>query len=247
MYMMRPGRQVFGFQVEPDDEVPGFRVGVADRNLQVFSDSAGALPPGTSDLSGATPVDCTVAQGNLSCRSSGGTSFHPAVPAPLGFPDRIGPDDRRYHEYDVRSGATRAPQERLLQGLIDRPTPGPEFLNHPATPEGTLNEATPWTPYGAYLGATRLRAGAPFNPVRSYLRHDDNGNPVVVNVTEPGHSLFPGYVVHSIVPTADGPEIRTEGEGLGRWQAPDSPQWLRDELSRQTWRPYQDRIIDQSR
>lgn len=58
----------------------------------------------------------------------------------------------------------------LMQGVIDNPAPGPRMLNHPATPQGTLNEATPPLDYYAFLGATRLPYGAPLNPVKSISR-----------------------------------------------------------------------------
>lgn len=248
MFTMRPDRRTFGFHVVPDDDVPGFRMNADGTSPGDFPQSDGARPSGSDRFpSGIAPVDCTVSDGDLSCLSPQGTSFHPPIPAPRGFPERIGPENRLYHGYGVQSPPTDVPAERLLQGLINNPTPGPEFMNHPATFAGTPNEATPWLAYGLYLGATRLPAGTPLSPVQSHLRHDQFGNPVIVNVTEPGHPLFPGYVIHSIVQTPDGPAIRTEGEGLAKWQAPDSPQWVREELSDKTWRPYQDKIIEQAR
>jgi hypothetical protein len=89
--------------------------------------------------------------------------------------------------------------------------------------QGTRNEATPNTLYSAFLGATGQRPGAPLNPVTSYLTTDQYGNQLVVNVTESGHSLFPGYVARYITPSPEGSTIQNEGEGTGPLQAPTSP------------------------
>ena len=57
--------------------------------------------------------------------------------------------------------------------------------------------------------------GKMISPVRSYLTTDQNGRQIVVNVTEPGHPLHPGYVVRSVSPSDGGPTIQNEGEGVG--------------------------------
>ena len=135
-----------------------------------------------------------------------------------------------------------------MQGAIDKPTPGPPVLNRPATPGGTLNEATaPASLHNSFLAGTRMPYGTPVKPVKSYLWHDSDGKPIVVNVTEPGHGLEPGYVIHYVVETPEGPRIQTEGEGLSPWQAPGSPQWLQKQLSEGTWGPYQQGILDRSK
>ncbi len=51
--------------------------------------------------------------------------------------------------------------------------------------------------------------------VKSYAATDKNGNTWTINVTEPGHPLFPGYVLRGAV---DGTTI-TYGEGVGAAQA----------------------------
>ena len=79
-------------------------------------------------------------------------------------------------------------------------------------------------------------------------REDQHGNTVVVNVTEPGHDLFPGYVVHSIVKSDDGSyRLVTEGEGLGLLQSKHAPEKLRDVINRQTWEEYQKQILDRAK
>lgn len=144
---------------------------------------------------------------------------------------------------------TGTSSEKLMQGAIDKPTPGPPALNRPATSGGTLNEATaPASLYNSFLAGTKMPYGTPVNPVKSYLWHDSDGKPIIVNVTEPGHGLEPGYVIHHIVQTPEGPRIQTEGEGLSPWQAPGSPQWLQKQLSEGTWAPIsKESLTDPSR
>jgi hypothetical protein len=249
MFRIRPDANPvgFGFRVDQPDEIPGFRMN-ADGSVR-------RTVPGTStalnllndprEARETIPVSCTSDGSTFSCTTPRGRSFS-NVPAPAKFPERIAPGVQNYHEYGVLS-APGGSGEKLMQGVIDKPTPGPGTLNQPATSQGTSNEATPGLAYGAFLGGSRLPWGSPLSPVKSYLWKDADGKPIVVNVTEPGHGLAPGYVVHYIVETPEGPRIQTEGEGLSPWQAPGSPEWLRKQLSDDTWTPYQQRILDQSK
>ena len=175
-------------------------------------------PLNATDPSG---LECKTAGGTLSCTTPGGISF--SVPAPRGFPERIAPDQPNYHAYNIPVGPARVPAERLMQGVINSPTPGPSNLVGPATPQGTRNEASPSGIYGSYLGASRLPYGTPMNPVTSYLTTDQNGNRLAVNVTEPGHQLFPGYVARYVTSSQSGSTIHNEGEGLHWLQGPSSP------------------------
>ena len=61
---------------------------------------------------------------------------------------------------------------------------------------------------------------------------------MVVNITERGHGLSPGYVVIYVTPSEGGSTIHVEGEGLSPWQAPDQPEWQRKLLNDDTWRSY---------
>jgi hypothetical protein len=245
-----------GFRVGQTDDVPGFRVeqpaDVVGFNMPTDGRAGEGAPGGFYNLTYSpdpnaqiTPVNCTSDGSTFGCTTPRGRSFS-GIPAPPQFPARIAPDLENYHATDVQSppGVSAG---RLLQGVIDTPTPGPRYLNHPATPEGTVNEATPGLGYGALIGTTHLPYGSPMNPVKSYLSKDDNGNPIVVNVTEPGHGLEPGYVVHYIADSPEGPRIQTEGEGLSVLQGSHSPEFLRELLSTGTWGPYQRRILDQSK
>ncbi len=188
----------------------------------------------------AIPVSCTSDGSTFGCTTPRRKSFSD-VPAHRTFRRAL------HRMYGVLSppGTTG---EKLMQGAIDKPTPGPPPLNRPATPEGTLNEATaPSVLYDLFLSGTKVPYGTPMNPVKSYLWRDSDGKPIVINVTEPGHGLAPGYAIHYIVETPEGPRIQTEGEGLSPWQAPGSPEWVQKQPSEGTWRPYQQGILDRSR
>ena len=246
-----------GFRVGRPDDVPGFNMNQdgsvgrfaggpsnapGDNALQTTAlrtgfGSAGTIAP---EPSGVVPANCTSAGGLLSCTTPRGRTLRP-VPAPEGFPD-IAPDKPQYHSYSVPSVLQGAPGSQAMQGVIDNPTPGPGTLNHPATPRGTLNEATPPLDYYTFLGATRFPYGAPLSPVKSYLTQDQDGNPVVMNVTEPGHPLYPGYVARYITPSDQGSTIQNEGEGLGYYQAPERPGWMRDMINN-VWQDQSDAII----
>lgn len=138
--------------------------------------------------------------------------------------------------------------------MINLPTPGPTKLVRPATPEGTLNEATPeWLyniltmplPMGRLGSRPIVPYGTMINPVRSYLTTDQNGRQIVVNVTEPGHRLHPGYVVRYVTPSDGGATIQNEGEGAGVLQGADSPGWLRDWINN-NWRGLYQEHLDRS-
>jgi hypothetical protein len=59
------------------------------------------------------------------------------------------------------------------------------------------------------------------SPVLSYLRTDPaTGAEFVVNVTQYGHPLFPGYVARIVTPVAGGAIVQNYGEGAGLLQNP---------------------------
>ena len=242
------GDEFPGFRVGQPDEVPGFRLNPDGTVRRPASGSSTAvlLPNDPQAAGQAVPVNCTSDGSTFSCTTPRGKSFA-NVPAPPSFPARIASDVPNYHEYGVLSPPGTS-GDKLMQGAIDKPTPGPPALNRPATPEGTSNEATaPSALYNLFAAGTQMPYGAPTNPVKSYLWHDSDGKQIVVNVTEPGHSLAPGYVIHYVVETPEGPRIQTEGEGLSRWQAPGSPEWVQRQLSQGTWGPYQQGILNRSK
>ena len=240
MFNMRPAMPWPGFRFEaPEEEVPGFRMNT-DGTIGKAAADDGAAPT-------AIPVSCQSVNGELGCTTPGGTSFGP-LPVPKGFPS-ITPGSGSHHEYRYESDPIYNPKEVMRQ-VIERPTPGPSDLNAPATPEGTRNEATP-QPYYSIAEALKAASGMwglSMGPVKSHVTTDQDGNTVVVNVTEPGHRLYPGYVVHHIVKAEDGSyRLVTEGEGLGALQSPHAPEKLRDFLNRQTWEDYHKQVLERAR
>jgi len=210
-----------GLRVRPQDDVPGFNV---DENGLPRRDST--WPDGTSPRSATpqqvTPVNCTTVNGSMDCTSPGGVSFS-GVKASPGFPERLDSTTEDKHAYSVPDGPYADSARTMRQDVINLPTPGPSKLVRPATPAGTLNEATPEWLYNLLTlpslgGRSVVPYGKMINPVRSYLTTDQNGRQIVVNVTEPGHMLHPGYVVRYVTPSDGGPTIQNEGEGSGLLQ-----------------------------
>lgn len=140
-----------------------------------------------------------------------------SFPTPAGWPARIDASQNNYHSYDkkVSAGAGSAGKANDIRGAIARdPTPGND---RPASPQGTPNNASPQNGLMGIPG--RMRD----SPVLTYARQDANGNAVTVNVTQPGHPLFPGYVAR-IVNTAGGQSVvHNVGEGTGWLQSSTSP------------------------
>ncbi len=96
--------------------------------------------------------------------------------------------------------------------MKNNPTRG---FSSPAPPQGTFNDATP------VIGGI---SPAAISPVTSFsLTNQLNGQPVVVNVTLPGHPLESGIVVRQPTVDASGNStIQNWGEGMSKLQAPGS-------------------------
>ncbi len=130
-----------GFRVSPQDDVPGFNVdenGLPQRE-GAWSDGTNA---GSATPQQVTPVNCTTVSGSLDCTSPGGESFS-GVRASPGFPQQLDSTTEDKHAYSVPDGPYQDSARTMRQDMINFPTPGPTKLVRPATPEGTLNEATP--------------------------------------------------------------------------------------------------------
>ena len=76
----------------------------------------------------------------------------------------------------------------------------------------------------------------PLNQVTSYVTKDKDGNPMVVNITERGHGLSPGYVAIYVTSSGGKSTIHVEGEGTAFWQSPRAPEHVRTLLNDDTWR-----------
>jgi RHS repeat-associated protein len=163
-----------------------------------------------------TGLDCTAAGGMVSCSTPYGQL--PPFPQPAGWPATLNGSTDNYHAYNIPVALNGANSNCVMNGIINNPTPGSPS---PATAQGTLNNATPtgaqnlfdaldWTSsFGSDPG------GYNNSPVNSYVVNV-NGSPAVVNVTLPGHPLFPGYVLRTI----NGSQVVNYGEGAGALQGP---------------------------
>ena len=132
----------------------------------------------------------------------------------------------------------------------------PAHLVRPASPEGTPNEATPsGAAYNIAAGLAALGSRfAPYEadirrigPAKSYLTRDQSGMQVVVNVTEPGHPLYPGVVIRSVTESPSGATIWNEGTGRGRLQGPDGPAFVRNWGNNWVWDGQAQEILDRHR
>lgn len=164
---------------------------------------AGSNPVSHMDPTG---LDCNAFGNTVTCTPPGGPTI--SFPRPAGWPDYIGPTSNNYHSYNESVNTSGTNKKCLEDYMRNHPTPGSPG---PATPGGTANNASPsWVP--------SLFA----SPVLSYST-SSNGNPVVVNVTMPGHPLFPGYVARAVQSGSTNNQINNYGEGTGRLQGPNSP------------------------
>ena len=166
--------------------------------------------------------ECYASEGGLTCTTQGGRrstvpdwSLRPGT--------RIAPGERAYHSYMTPDGPV-AGIPSLMDIAITRPTRGPTGHVFPATPDGTPNQASPPSAYYPTLGYLSGR-------VRSYLTTDQTGARVVVNVTEPGHPLYPGVVMRYETDSPAGAVIQNEGIGLGWLQSPNPPPGVRNPIN----------------
>jgi len=164
---------------------------------------AGGNPISNFDPTG---LYCTASGGTVTCNVPGGPQI--SFPRPPGWPDCLGPGANNYHSYNEWVNTSGASKKCLEDYLRAHPTPGSPS---PATPGGTPNNASPnWVP------------SAFPSPVKTYLE-SVNGQQVVVNVTLPGHPLFPGYVARDVDSGATNSLVNNFGEGTGGLQGPNSP------------------------
>ncbi len=153
-----------------------------------------------------TGLDCTEVGGTVTCTPPGGPTV--SFPRPPGWPDYIGPNASGYHSYNESANTSGTNKKCLEDYIRNHPTPGSPS---PVIPQGTGNDATP--DYLSLFGPS---------PVLSYLT-TSNGTQVVVNVTMPGHPLFPGYVARTVQSGQYNNQLNNQGEGLGWQQNPSIP------------------------
>lgn len=150
--------------------------------------------------------DCVTIDSKTTCSTA---NYVVAFPAQKGFQD-FTTNSPNYHAYSVPAdtpGKTLAENQNFVK---NNPTPG---FSSPATPQGTFNDATP------VIGGISPVA---ISPVMSFsLVNQLNNQPVVVNVTLPGHPLESGIVVRQPTVDANGNStIQNWGEGTSPLQAP---------------------------
>lgn len=202
-------------------------------------------------MSGIDPLglDCVSANGSFSCKTPGGPSFGP-LPAPKGWPTDIRKGIDGYHRYAKPTPGGNCTRADMWPELVKNPIP---WRPNVATPEGADNNATPPQIQVMYEAAADIGSGGkmpsgtvgPLNPVKSYITKDHNtGNTIVVNVTQPGHTLFPGYTARVVHDSNGQSGMVTYGEGSGWLQDDENRfQWQRDMIN-DVWYDAQESIID---
>jgi hypothetical protein len=66
----------------------------------------------------------------------------------------------------------------------------------------------------------------------------------VVNVTQPGHSLFPGFVARHVTSSDKGSTIQNEGEGLADLQGPYAQRLgIADLMNKYAWQGHANEIM----
>jgi len=162
-------------------------------------------------------LDCVAKNGSVTCTPPGGPTV--VFPRPPDWPDTINDSSWKYHAYNIPVPLNGANADCVMRGVVANPTPGNPSA---ATPGGTPNNATPPMAQKLFDAVDYLSSfgndpgGYSNNPVLSYSLA---GGTVVVNVTQPGHKLHPGYVARTII----GSEVNNFGEGLGLLQSDFSP------------------------
>ncbi|TDP95034.1 hypothetical protein [Labedaea rhizosphaerae] len=127
------------------------------------------------------------------------------------------------HTYSVDT-PTKIPwdtgRDAVQQALIENPVPNSD--HHAATPDGATNDALGWAP----------------SKVSSYVvPSQDPGKytDMVVNYTQPDHTLSPGFVLRRGALAPDG-TITIESWGEGRaWQQSWPIEWMTGALSNSVW------------
>lgn len=150
--------------------------------------------------------DCTTANRVTTCST---VMYRVQFPAQPGFKD-FTTSSPNYHFYSVPVDTPGHTVTEDQNYLVQRPTPG---SSNGASPQGTPNDATP------VIGNTLPGS---ISPVMSFtMTNQKDGQPVIVNVTEPGHPLQSGIVVREATQSSDGStSIQTWGEGTAPLQSP---------------------------
>jgi RHS repeat-associated protein len=197
---------------------------------------------GGNPLQGVDPrgLSCTAVGNSVTCTYPGGPTF--TVPRPPGWPDDISQSSKMHHLYNIRVAGGCVNADELRQKIVRNPTPG--TAPNGASPNGTPNDANPpWMEGFVHgIGTYGGDSSSPLNPVLSYTR-TFNGQTIVVNVTQPGHTLFPGYVARVVTTTQNGVVVNNLGEGLGPFQSRYSPV---AGLINSAWESQSQGLIDQT-
>lgn len=163
-------------------------------------------PSGTTCVAPRDTVNCTPTDNNdKPIPGLPSISF----PKPQNWPSTMSAAGNpvKHHAYTYRTPIGNKSPASVQKSVANDPTPNNS--DKPASAQGTPNDATPSE------GVRGVAASLVNNDVKSYTATDANGNTWVINVTEPSHTLSPGYVLRGTV----GNDLVSYGEGLALKQA----------------------------
>lgn len=121
----------------------------------------------------------------------------PPLPAPANWPSTMNSSSTGHHEYIYSNPIGTKSEASVAQAIAQNPTPNAN--DHPATPQGTPNNAAPSSTWrsGAAAAANFLHLGD--SAVTSYTFKDPRGTTWTVNMTQDSHTLASGYVLRGVV------------------------------------------------
>lgn len=145
------------------------------------------------------------------------------------------------HTYTVDTQTTipwATGKDEFTKALIENPTPGPDL---PATTEGSTNDALD-------LGQSSISSHlAGYGHVSSYVVPSEDPSKytdMVVNYTQPDHTLSPGFVLRRGMLADDG-SITIQSWGEGRAAIQSWPiEWATGTVSNEVWQVNQQQIAD---
>jgi uncharacterized protein RhaS with RHS repeats len=179
----------------------------------------------------STGLSCTSAGNSTTCYIPGSDMWF-TVPRPKDWPALIDSSvNFRDHIYDVRTTprSGTASDVGAINNVLAR-NPTPRYGNNPATAQGTPNNAQPYTNLTS-------------DPVLSYrlpVQGGAKGAEIIVNVTQPGHALYPGYVARYVYSDPSGNVVlRTVGEGASLLQT-----FGAQSTGEQVWRQQSEAIVN---
>jgi|SRR6185312_12920344 len=121
----------------------------------------------------------------------------PPLPAPSSWPAKMDSSSTGHHEYIYETPIGNKSESSVARAIAQDPVPNAN--GHPATSQGTPNDAAPSSGPRSILAKIASAAGLGDSKVTSYTFKDSKDNTWTMNVTQDSHTLSPGYVLRGVV------------------------------------------------